>query len=55
MACGYYDQAHLIRDCKNFSGNTPAVLLAEEADLARHFLTRFGVSHLSNTAAHGSV
>jgi AraC-like DNA-binding protein len=54
VACGYYDQAHLIRDCKNFSGNTPAVLLAEDADLARHFLLRFGVSHSSKTARFGA-
>jgi AraC-like DNA-binding protein len=50
ILCGYYDQAHLIRDCKTFSGTTPAILLAEDADLARHFLLRFGVSHSSNTA-----
>jgi len=49
FACGYYDQAHLIRDCKSFSGTTPAVLLAEDADLARHFYQRFGMSHSSNT------
>ena len=53
IACGYYDQAHLIRDCKAFSGQTPAVLMAEEADLARHFYQRFGVSHLSNTITGG--
>jgi len=55
IACGYYDQAHLIRDCKSLSGNTPAILLAEDADLARHFYRRFGVSHSSNTPSSGSV
>jgi AraC-like DNA-binding protein len=55
IACGYYDQAHLIRDCKDLSGNTPQSLLGEDADLARHFYLRFGVSHSSNTAALDSV
>ena len=54
FACGYYDQAHLIRDCKSLSGNTPAILLADEADLARHFYLRFGLSHSSNTARRRS-
>lgn len=53
--CGYYDQAHLIRDCKSLSGITPATLLAEDADLARYFYQRFGMSHLSNTAGRSSV
>lgn len=55
IACGYYDQAHLIRDCKDLSGSTPQSLLGEDADLARHFYLRFGVSHSSNTAAQDSV
>jgi AraC-like DNA-binding protein len=53
--CGYYDRAHLIRDFKCFSGETPAALLAEDADLARHFLHRFGVSHSYNTVQANTV
>ena len=49
IRCGYYDQAHLIRDCKSFSGRTPAVLVADDADLARYFYLRSGVSHSYNT------
>jgi len=55
VACGYYDQSHLIRDCKEFTGETPAIVMAEEADLARHFLLRFGVSHSSNTSLRRSM
>jgi AraC-like DNA-binding protein len=49
VECGYYDQAHLIHDFKDFSGETPAALLAD-AGLARHFLRRPRVSHSSNTS-----
>lgn len=50
ISCGYYGQAHLIRDCKSLSGITPAILLAEDVDLARYFYRRFGMSHSSNTS-----
>jgi methylphosphotriester-DNA--protein-cysteine methyltransferase len=55
IACGYYDQAHLIRDCKDLSGTTPAILLAKDADLARHFYLHYRVSHSSNTRSRASV
>jgi transcriptional regulator GlxA family with amidase domain len=50
-ACGYYDQAHLIRDCRSLTGTVPARLLAEDSDLARYFYRGSGVSRLYKTGA----
>jgi AraC-like DNA-binding protein len=40
LACGYYDQPHLVRDMRQFSGETPSALLKGD-ELARHFLSDF--------------
>jgi len=53
--CGYYDQAHLIRDFREFSGKTPTTLLAEEIDLSRKFFLNHAVSHFSKTAPGSSL
>ena len=47
--CGYYDQAHLIRDFNQFAQQTPAVLFAEQNELTHSFTRKTRVSNFSNT------
>jgi AraC-like DNA-binding protein len=48
--CGYYDQAHLIRDFQQFAGQAPALLLAHASPLTRSFTRKDRMSDFSNTA-----
>jgi len=50
--CGYYDQAHLIRDFHAFAGEAPAALFSAQAALTHHFTRRHRAASLfSNTLA----
>lgn len=49
VECGYYDQAHLIRDFNMFARQTPAVLFAECSQLTQSFTRKSRTSHFSNT------
>jgi AraC-like DNA-binding protein len=50
VECGYYDQAHLIRDFNQFAQQTPAVLFASQSSLTESFTRKTRTSDFSNTA-----
>ncbi|HSB63757.1 MAG TPA: helix-turn-helix domain-containing protein [Thermoanaerobaculia bacterium] len=37
--CGYFDQAHLIRDVRDFAGVTPSSLLRKTGGFSKHFVS----------------
>lgn len=50
LACGYYDQSHLVRDVRAFAGGTPVALRAAlDGELAEYFLRARRTSHFSKT------
>jgi len=51
LECGYYDQAHLIRDFNQFAQQTPAVLFANQSLLTESFTRKARTSDFYNTAA----
>lgn len=48
--CGYYDQAHLIRDFQQFARQAPSVLLAQASPLTQSFTRKERMSDFSKTA-----
>ncbi|MCM0649103.1 helix-turn-helix domain-containing protein [Clostridium swellfunianum] len=51
LQCGYYDQAHFIKEFKQFSGMNPNSFFIGSNELTRYFTTNIRMSDLYNTSA----
>jgi AraC-like DNA-binding protein len=49
LDCGYYDQAHLIKDFRQFAQQTPSMLFAEQSSFTESFTRKARTSDFSNT------
>ncbi|MCG8407359.1 MAG: AraC family transcriptional regulator [Phycisphaerales bacterium] len=50
LACGYYDQAHLVRDCQDLAGMSPSAFRADRHPLTDFFSTGENMSDFSKSS-----
>lgn len=50
LQCGYYDQAHFIKEFKQFSGTNPNSYFSGSNELTQYFTTKIKMSDLYNTS-----